>query len=368
MSRSLHLAKEQLRRLRQRQRWLMWLCGGGLTLLALRGVVAITTPPASSVGSLLGAAVVVGMVACAAGLYVAQLWARRAENMRAELSTLQLIDDALAHERAPVMSRHPYRDQDLASATLNRSLRTPKGAGPLPARSRVLSTVAAFVALGAIIAAIGALLGGAPQRHRWTFTEEDATVADLGLLTPVEHAGEWRLQQHEHATGGRALVNDAGIAQGSPALAITAKLRARDLRASTRCRVSLPPHDNACGLVFRFQDPDNHYLARLDAGAGVVALAVVRGGEERIVQHHATEIARDTWHELSVEARADRVVVSWNGRSVIETSDPTLLQAGAVGLWVPSSGVAIFDELSVEALSATPHPTELFPFLLKQRS
>jgi len=58
--------------------------------------------------------------------------------------------------------------------------------------------------------------------------------------------------------------------------------------------------------------------------------------------------------------------VFWNGKKVIDAHDVALPNPGGVGLWVPSTDVAFFDELTVELLPSSTHPVELFPFLLRK--
>jgi hypothetical protein len=121
-------------------------------------------------------------------------------------------------------------------------------------------------------------------------------------------------------------------------------------------------------LVFRFHDPANYYVAHVNAASGHVSLGAVIAGFERTIQELPADISGDIWQELAVEARADNIVVSWNGKKVIDVHDPTLSNAGGVGLWVPSADIAFFDELSVESLPSSPHPMDLFPFLLRRRT
>jgi hypothetical protein len=73
------------------------------------------------------------------------------------------------------------------------------------------------------------------------------------------------------------------------------------------------------------------------------------------------------WHELAVDARGGMIRLDWNGRKIVEVAERSLSTSGHVGLWVPSAGVAFFDELTVERVSDAPHALEVLP-LLRPRS
>ncbi len=250
------------------------------------------------------------------------------------------------------MPAHPYRHAESA---------------PDPHKRRRGGSALAAGVMGALVFAIVLVLssfGDGSSARRWSFTEQGSSVHDLGLATPTELAGAWQLEDHEHATGGRALVNAAGVADGPPALAVS-DMRARDVRAATRCKVAAD--GTACGLVFRFHDAERFYVARADQASREVSLGVVVDGVERRIAHVPSDVS-GAWQELAIEARAAELSVTWNGKRVIAVRDATLRDSGKVGLWAPSASVALFDELTVETLPVELHPLELVPVLLKLAS
>jgi hypothetical protein len=216
-----------------------------------------------------------------------------------------------------------------------------------------------------LVGVVGASLfvgGSTSARHRWTFLG-DATLDALGFRVGAARGGTWTVEPDRIATGARALVNRVGDSDAPPATLVTSLVRARDLRALTRCRVS---EGGACGLVFRYLDDRTHHLARLEAGR--VVLARVRAGGEHILAISERDVATGIWHELSVEARGDAIRVSWNGQTVVDVHDPLAAPAGAVGLWAPAGSEAYFDELAVEVLPASPQAVEVLPFLYRRTS
>ena len=201
----------------------------------------------------------------------------------------------------------------------------------------------------AAVALVFAMMGDVRSAsQRWTFSDATESVAELGLTLSSIAAGEWTIESDDRATGGVAMVSRAGESGARAAMAI-APAAGRDVRAATRCRTPVAAQSAACGMVFRFQDHENHYLARLDGAKRSVELVLVREGTERLLGSAHAAFSPEVWQELAVEARGGHLYVNWNGARVIDARDPTF-RGGGVGLWAPADGVAHFDVLEIESV------------------
>lgn len=233
---------------------------------------------------------------------------------------------------------------------------------------RVKRVGAAAVLLAALLVVAAILGGDGPERsERWTFLDAK-TPDELGLVAQGT-GGIWALEDHEHATGGRALANHEGPSGDSPALLVATQSLARDVRARTRCKVVsalvAPPHA-ACGVLFRFVDRANYWVVRVDVGTGDVEAAAVVGGEERILRRASVSgfVANGSWSDLDVEARGDVVRVALGGRPVLVAEAPSVLAPfGLTGLWASSEAAVLFDHFTIETLTAVPQALEILPLL-----
>ncbi len=294
---------------------------------------------------------------------------RRARLADEDATVLAVARDAVDY--APG-SGAPYRTGTVASVGVHTGAlerRRRDGAKPVPERpSFVARLVAAALCATALVAALAFVFADGPSaRRHWTFVETAASAEALGLETPSLLGGEWALEDDASATGARALVNRAA-GEGPPAMLVARGVRARDVRAVTRCRPSTTDDTAACGLVFRWVDPANHHVVRFEASTGRVVLAAVSHGAERVL---GTSVATGTttgWQQLAVEARGGTTRVTWNGHVVVETHDARPIRAGSVGLWVPARSEAAFDEMSVETFAAMPDLAELLPILRDRAS
>jgi hypothetical protein len=124
----------------------------------------------------------------------------------------------------------------------------------------------------------------------------------------------------------------------------------KDLRLEVHCKQVSGKTDQACGLVFRYQDENNYYVARANALEDNVRLYHVAKGRRRQFAGWNGKVASQVWHTLAVEARGDHFNVSFDGKPVIDAKDDTFKGAGKVGLWTKADSVTEFDALSVRPL------------------
>jgi hypothetical protein len=124
----------------------------------------------------------------------------------------------------------------------------------------------------------------------------------------------------------------------------------KDLRVAVRCKPVSGNVDQACGIVLRYRDENNYYVARANALEDNVRLYhVVKGRRSQFAGWDSTIVPR-AWHTLAVEARGDEFDVFWDDKRVIHAKDGTLKDAGRVGLWTKADSVSHFDALSVNEL------------------
>jgi hypothetical protein len=370
VERSFEATTAELRRLRRRRTKLHVAAAAGLVVTAGRAVVALQLGVLEVL--LLDVAIGVALTLAIHAFIRAIRAGERIKDLEQEIFTLRFLRDVLELEGGPGVLRlsQPYR---AAPGAARAGDGQPASGGAGRERSGWVATWRPILGTAtlSVLAALGVLLlawlgtGKSPTEPRtWMFLEDVSDPRSLGFHTPTMAAGEWVLQFHEDATGARALVNLAGAPQARPATAVVDRPTPRDLQLGARCKVSAERPEQACGVVFRYRDHGTHYVARVDAAAALVMLGVVVGGVERRIHAEAAEVEPSRWHDLAVQARADHIVVTWNGRKVIDVRDPTLSDQGAVGLWAPADCVAYFDELTVQALPPVLSPAELLLFKL----
>jgi hypothetical protein len=188
----------------------------------------------------------------------------------------------------------------------------------------------------------------------WDFQSDALNAAPAGFSfgrTGHGREGKWVVVRDTTAPSGDHVLAqlDADVTDYRFPVAVADAPAMKDLRLEVRCKPVSGKTDEACGLVFRFRDPDNYYVARANVLEDNVNLYHVVKGRRRQIKGWSGKVAANAWHMLAIEARGNRLKVFWEGKPIIEAEDDAFTDAGRVGVWTKADSVTYFD-----ALSATP--------------
>jgi len=107
--------------------------------------------------------------------------------------------------------------------------------------------------------------------------------------------------------------------------------------------------DQAGGVVWRWKDGDNYYVARANALENNVSLYYTQSGRRITIKYVDAPVAKGQWHVLRVEFAGARIAVALDGKRYIEQEDTHIGGAGAVGVWTKADSVTAFDDFSYQA-------------------
>jgi hypothetical protein len=207
--------------------------------------------------------------------------------------------------------------------------------------------------IGVLTLVIGA--AGADDTARNTTWSFDADMPDkppAGFRfghTGGGKPGNWLVLAAKDApSGGNVLAQvDADKTDHRFLIAVADAPALTDLALSAKCKAVSGQIDQACGLVFRYQDADNYYVTRANVLENNVRLYHVKNGKRQQIKSWSGKVKGGVWHDYKVEARGEHFVVMFDGTRVIEATDKTFAQAGKVGVWTKADSVVYFDDLNV---------------------
>jgi hypothetical protein len=104
--------------------------------------------------------------------------------------------------------------------------------------------------------------------------------------------------------------------------------------------------DQAGGLVWRANDPNNYYIARANALENNVTIYHTINGRRTEKKRANMKVASNQWHTLRIDFRASHFTVSFNGQKALEWDDETFKDAGKVGVWTKADSVTEFDDFT----------------------
>jgi hypothetical protein len=170
----------------------------------------------------------------------------------------------------------------------------------------------------------------------WTFTEANPASVP-----------RWEIRRDQTAPTPPYVLAVSDARDGFP-LAIYNDVSLRDGDVSVRIKAVSGRADQAGGVVFRYRDSNNYYVARENALARNVAVFRVENGQaHQITPAVPHDISSNTWNILKVSVRGNRFQVYMNHRRILQAWDKTFNGWGKVGLWTQSDSVTYFDDFRV---------------------
>ena len=209
------------------------------------------------------------------------------------------------------------------------------------------------VLIGSALMAVAGSTGPAGSSAKtWNFDSEKVEGPPAGFAfgrTGGGREGRWVvLAERDAPSGGNVLAQvDTDETDYRFPVAVVQDTSHRDLSLSVKCKPVSGKVDQACGLVFRYKDPDNYYITRANALEDNLRLYYVKDGHRKQFAGWNGKITSGAWHELRVVAKGDHFEVSWDGKKVIEATDRTFPEAGKIGLWTKADSITHFDDLTV---------------------
>ena len=104
--------------------------------------------------------------------------------------------------------------------------------------------------------------------------------------------------------------------------------------------------DEAGGLVWRWKDGDNYYVARANALENNVSLYYTKDGSRNTIKYVDAPVPANQWHALRVEFSGKNIKVLLDGKPYIELQDTHITGSGAAGVWTEADSVTAFDDFS----------------------
>ena len=108
--------------------------------------------------------------------------------------------------------------------------------------------------------------------------------------------------------------------------------------------------DKAGGVVWRWKDGDNYYVARANALENNVSLYYTEDGSRKTIKYVNAPVAANQWHTLKVAFAGKHIQVYLDGDRYIDLDDNHIAGVGAVGVWTKADSVTAFDNFSYNPL------------------
>ena len=115
--------------------------------------------------------------------------------------------------------------------------------------------------------------------------------------------------------------------------------------------------DQAGGVVWRWKDGDNYYVARANALENNVSLYYTEGGSRKTIKYVDAPVPGNAWHTLRVEFTGTRIrVLAGRQGATSNWTTATSPAPGAVGVWTKADSVTALRRLHLPAAPSKDAP------------
>ena len=201
-----------------------------------------------------------------------------------------------------------------------------------------------------VVCALAMGFGMAGQGSKIDFEADTVGNPPKGFsfaLTGQGKPGTWVVQKDDAGHGNVLVQSDADQTDYRFPVAIYNDFSGADVAVSVAFKAMAGKGDQGAGLVWRYRDANNYYVTRCNALEDNCTIYHVVSGKRQAFMNTGVKVASNSWHTLSVDARGDHFVVTYDGQVVLDARDATFKEAGRVGLWTKADSVIAFDALTI---------------------
>jgi hypothetical protein len=206
----------------------------------------------------------------------------------------------------------------------------------------------------ALLALLGtALPAGEEKARHFRFTREALDKVPAGWQAAQTGKGQgsvWKVVADDTAPSrtGLVLAQTAESPNAVFNLCVAEGTRNKDVEVRVAFKAVRGKNDQGGGLVWRYQDANNYYIARMNPLEDNYRVYKVVGGRRiQLGTKEDVKVPAGEWHRLKVKMVGDHIECFLDGKKLLDVRDDTFQGAGAVGLWSKSDAQTYFDDFAV---------------------
>ena len=205
-------------------------------------------------------------------------------------------------------------------------------------------------------AAVATIAAADDKDRSFRFTKDDAGKLPAGWKAAQTGKGEsaWKVVEDETAPSksGYVLAQTTADANALFNLCVADEPSLKDIEASVSFKAIKGEKDQGGGIVWRYQDANNYYVARMNPlEDNFRVYKVVAGKRSKEFQSAEVKVPAGEWHTLKIKHVGDHIECFLDGKKHLDAKDNAIQKAGKVGLWTKADAQTYFDEFRVKDLS-----------------
>lgn len=191
------------------------------------------------------------------------------------------------------------------------------------------------------------------KARSFVFKKEDLGRVPSGWTADKTGKGDgsvWKLVDDATAPS-KTGVALAQTAEGPSALfnlCVANDTNYKDVTISVAFKAMRGKLDQGGGVVWRYQDANNYYVARMNPlEDNYRVYKVINGKRIQLETEEDVKAPVGTWHILKIIHKGDQIECYLDDKKVLQAKDNTIEKAGKVGLWTKADAQTHFDSFTV---------------------
>jgi hypothetical protein len=200
------------------------------------------------------------------------------------------------------------------------------------------------------------IAGGRDKARTLPFTEADVGKVPAGWKAERTGNGAgsvWKVVADNTGPSRQGYVL-AQTAEGPSSLfnlCVTTGSRYRDVEVMVAFKANKGVKDQGGGIVWRYQDANNYYIARMNPlEDNFRVYKVVDGKRSKEFQNAEVKVPAGEWHRIKIKMIGDHIECFVDGKKLLDVRDDAITNAGQVGLWTKADAQTSFDDFRVRDL------------------
>jgi hypothetical protein len=209
----------------------------------------------------------------------------------------------------------------------------------------------AMIALAGMLAS--SLIAADEKARTVVFSKDDVGKLPAGWKAAKTGKGEgsvWKVVADKTAPSGKGYVL-AQTAVGPSSLfnlCVATDHDYTDVDVTVSFKAVEGKKDQGGGIVWRYQDADNYYIARMNPlEDNYRVYKVVAGKRIQMETKEDLKVPAGEWHTLRITMTGNQITCYLDGKKYLQAKDDTYTRAGKIGLWSKADAQTYFDNLKV---------------------
>ena len=212
-----------------------------------------------------------------------------------------------------------------------------------------------WVSTVSVVAILGtALIAGEEKTRAFKFKKDDLGKVPAGWKADKTGTGEgsvWKLVADDTAPSktGLVLAQTAESPNGLFNICVAEDTKYKNVAISVAFKAIKGKLDQGGGIVWRYKDANNYYIARMNPlEDNFRVYKTVNGKRIQLAAKEELKVPVGEWHRMKIEHKGDHIECYLDGKQYLDVKDDTFKEAGKIGLWSKADAQSYFDDLTVE--------------------